>query len=1159
MLPKKEAVPSFLRPRRLLVPSVLLLATLFLLHFSTPVAAQTAVTIPQAQSTPTIDGVCSAASGEYGDAFSATFADAFNTTGTIFLKHDATYLYVCLRGASSVNSAAGPFAGVYLDTDNGKESAAETDDLSLRVGIQTNTTSAHRGNGSGGYTADPTITDWDAKATTGNADQAEWRIPLSLVSQQCGNAFGLTISHEAVSGDLVPYSWPNNVTLSAPKSWQEVTLANPACSADLSVTKVDSADPVSLGQSFAYTIEVKNLGKSAAQGVKVTDTLPAGVTYLGFSAPSGVTCSAAANVVSCDLGAVPNGGTVVIVLQVQATAAGLQTNKVNVTQSTPDDPNPRNNDDSEETTVRGLSGKIAYVFRGDTATAADFKGLLESRGFTVQIVRCQAVMTTDFTQFDAILIADDTGRLSLWCAAAAGANHIAAAHKPTVGLGEGGYAFFGQLGKPLGWPNGWHGPLDRVKPDNVGLSYWHLPTDFGAPPPDPVALYSAPSNEVGIYLPGVSGVLAHGLEPAATDHAPLVSERADCNQLWGFSDGPTGMTGQGKDLFVNAVVYALGRRCQTPPPTPENCIQLVKEATPPSGAPVRVGDVITYKLTYTVQNNPACAATQALLEDPIPVHTLFVPGSATDGIAPGVDGVLRWNLGNLAPGATGSKQFKVYVTDAQCNNQRRVNNQARLISTLGVVVSNLVTHPVDCPPVVPAGTQPPYAEDEIQIYPYPLVAGRQTEVSVRIRNLISVTQQVTVSFETSPNNFGIGINFSAFPIPGNPRVVTLPPFGMVEVKWQWTPTVSGHFCVRVRIQGAGREPIFTYRNLDVMENLQPGVEDTLPFAVGNPTAAPANIRLVVDNTCPGWQAWVNPVQRDQPLILDNMAPGEVRTATLHVIPPTDRPLGTACHIDVQGWIGDQLIGGIRKLDVPPVHLPPSNPPWMEKEISLVPDPLAVGQPGQICVELQNPMPFARVVSVDFAVADFGAGIGFTPVGALNNIALPANSIAKYCVPWTPTPSNNVHRCIQVTLRQANFRDQRSQRNIDLVRRPVISLAELLNVEIPFTIGNTARFSRTLEIRPELIGLPPVLKPKILPDPPPFLAAGAQQQFKLTFVPVNATAAAVEASAVTADPLTGYGDVARVEMGLYLDDEQVGGFSVEFVTSQQQVYLPLIQK
>jgi hypothetical protein len=147
----------------------------------------------------------------------------------------------------------------------------------------------------------------------------------------------------------------------------------------------------------------------------------------------------------------------------------------------------------------------------------------------------------------------------------------------------------------------------------------------------------------------------------------------------------------------------------------------------------------------------------------------------------------------------------------------------------------------------------------------------------------------------------------------------------------------------------------------------------------------------------------------------------------------------------------------------------------------------------------------------------------------------------------------------VTLRQAGFLNQRSQRNIDLVRRPRLVLSELLQVEIPFTIGNTARYSRTLEIRPELIGLPPIFRPRILPDPPPFLEPGEQQQFMLTFEAVGNPTADLQASTVTEDDLSGFGDVARVEMGLYQDEEQVGGFSVEFATNQQLLYLPLIAR
>ena len=70
-----------------------------------------------------------------------------------------------------------------------------------------------------------------------------------------------------------------------------------------------------------------------------------------------------------------------------------------------------------------------------------------------------------------------------------------------------------------------------------------------------------------------------------------------------------------------------------------------------------------------------------------------------------------------------------------------------------------------------------------------------------------------------------------------------------------------------------------------------------------------------------------------------------------------------------------------------MHLPRANPPWEEREIVLLPDPPVLGQSGQICADLQNPMPFPRTVNLEFSVAAFGAGIGFTPVGALNRCHL----------------------------------------------------------------------------------------------------------------------------------------------------------------------------
>jgi uncharacterized repeat protein (TIGR01451 family) len=50
--------------------------------------------------------------------------------------------------------------------------------------------------------------------------------------------------------------------------------------ANLAITKSDSTDPVVPGSNFSYTLTVTNNVPSSAQTVSVSDTLPAGVTYV---------------------------------------------------------------------------------------------------------------------------------------------------------------------------------------------------------------------------------------------------------------------------------------------------------------------------------------------------------------------------------------------------------------------------------------------------------------------------------------------------------------------------------------------------------------------------------------------------------------------------------------------------------------------------------------------------------------------------------------------------------------------------------------------------------------------------------------------------------------------------------------------------------------
>jgi uncharacterized repeat protein (TIGR01451 family) len=123
-------------------------------------------------------------------------------------------------------------------------------------------------------------------------------------------------------------------------------------SADLSITMSDSPDPVSLGQTVTYTVDVANAGPDQAAGVTVTVPLPAGVTY-GSASPSQGTCSQALVAVVCLLGAVPAGGSASVDIHVVPTSAGTITATGSLTSST-SDPDATNNIDSADTAVQAV-------------------------------------------------------------------------------------------------------------------------------------------------------------------------------------------------------------------------------------------------------------------------------------------------------------------------------------------------------------------------------------------------------------------------------------------------------------------------------------------------------------------------------------------------------------------------------------------------------------------------------------------------------------------------------------------------------------------------------------------------------------------------------------------------------------------------------------
>jgi uncharacterized repeat protein (TIGR01451 family) len=123
--------------------------------------------------------------------------------------------------------------------------------------------------------------------------------------------------------------------------------------ADLSLTKTDAPDPVTVGGNLTYTLTVTNQGPDPSTDSTVTDTLPAGVTFVSVIPSQGV-CSSPlpGSPVICSLGplAVGASATIGIVATVDPTAVSPLSDTATVA-GIEADPVQDNNSATAETTI----------------------------------------------------------------------------------------------------------------------------------------------------------------------------------------------------------------------------------------------------------------------------------------------------------------------------------------------------------------------------------------------------------------------------------------------------------------------------------------------------------------------------------------------------------------------------------------------------------------------------------------------------------------------------------------------------------------------------------------------------------------------------------------------------------------------------------------
>ncbi len=210
--------------------------------------------------------------------------------------------------------------------------------------------------------------------------------------------------------------------------------------------------------------------------------------------------------------------------------------------------------------------KAVYIYRDNLALAQQYKQFLDGERFEVDIIAMGAIAGTDFTPYRLIFVGPDTGSGGTWGDnPGTQAQTIEDTNKPVVGLGQGGYAFFGKLGYPIGWGQGWSASGNSVYVMNTDHLAWNQPNEISVPGSRILQLYTSNSSFTAIHYPDpIAGVIGVGRQTNSDNHYPII-QKDTRYVLWGFDAGPQAMTPTGRQVFVNVSRSAMRLMILVPP------------------------------------------------------------------------------------------------------------------------------------------------------------------------------------------------------------------------------------------------------------------------------------------------------------------------------------------------------------------------------------------------------------------------------------------------------------------------------------------------------------------------------------------------------------------------------------------------------------------
>ncbi|MBD3215706.1 MAG: hypothetical protein GF311_24050 [Candidatus Lokiarchaeota archaeon] len=188
----------------------------------------------------------------------------------------------------------------------------------------------------------------------------------------------------------------------------------------------------------------------------------------------------------------------------------------------------------------------------DDGTAPFYQEFLENNNYAVNLINFSDITTTNFDNFGLIIINPGSGEQGSNWGDSNAVNSIDNSNKPILGIGEdGGYAFFGELGLSIGYPNGLTTSGDSLfVPDNSS-SIFNEPYRISN---GTIQVYNSSVFEKRIHI-GDSPPSNLTILTRSSQGSTYSSVLKEGNEYiyWGFEISPNHMTDTGKKLFLNLV------------------------------------------------------------------------------------------------------------------------------------------------------------------------------------------------------------------------------------------------------------------------------------------------------------------------------------------------------------------------------------------------------------------------------------------------------------------------------------------------------------------------------------------------------------------------------------------------------------------------------